>query len=45
MRINSEDKTLKKNYIQVYQHLIAEYELVKSKNHNNYKTVGEFYTK
>lgn len=43
MRNNTEDKTLKKNYIQVYQHLISGYEQVKRKEHEQYKTVGEFY--
>jgi transposase InsO family protein len=43
MRLNSEDKTLKKNYIQVYQYLIKEYEQVKKKEHAKYKKVGEFY--
>ena len=44
MRLNSDDKTLKKNYIQVYQYLIKEYEQVKNKVHDKYKTVGEFYS-
>ena len=43
MRLNREDKTLKKNYIQVYQYLIKEYEQVKKKEHAKYKKVGEFY--
>ena len=43
MRNNREDKTLKKNYIQVYQHLIEEYEQVKRKEHSKYSKVGEFY--
>lgn len=43
MRNNSRDETLKKNYIQKYQHLISEYELVKSGLHPNFKLVGEFY--
>ena len=43
MRINSKDDTLKKNYIQKYQHLISEYELIKSGKHVIYKGVGEFY--
>ena len=43
MRNNTDDKTLKKNYIQTYIHLVKEYEQVKRKEHNRYKTVGEFY--
>lgn len=43
MRNNSNDKTLKKNYIQKYQYLIGEYEQIKRKEHAQYKTVGEFY--
>ena len=43
MRNNTRDDTLKKNYIQKYQHLISEYELVKSGQHSIYKRVGEFY--
>ena len=43
MRINNKDETLKKNYIQKYQFLIKEYELVKRGEHERYKKVGEFY--
>lgn len=43
MRNNSRDDTLKKNYIQKYRHLIAEYELVKTGNHPRFKLVGDFY--
>ncbi len=43
MRINTEDLTLSRNYIQKYQFLIKDYELVKSKNHPKYKFVNEFY--
>lgn len=43
MRNNNTDNTLKKNYIQTYQHLISEYEVVKLKQHPNYKKVSEFY--
>ena len=43
MRINTNDKTLKNNYIQTYQFLISEYELVKSKKHPTFKRVKEFY--
>lgn len=43
MRINTNDNTLKKNYIQKYQFLIKEYELVKSKKHPIFKFVKDFY--
>lgn len=43
MRVNSKDQTLKKNYIQVYQFLISEYEQVKAGEHKRYKTAGAFY--
>lgn len=43
MRINTKDDTLKKNYIQKYQFLIKEYEAIKLKQHQRFKTVGEFY--
>jgi transposase InsO family protein len=43
MRNNTNDKTLKNNYIQTYQFLISEYEQVKSGNHKVYKRVKDFY--
>ena len=43
MQLNTKDQTLKRNDIQTYQFLIAEYELVKAKQHPKYKKVGEFY--
>lgn len=43
MRNNNADKTLKNNYIQTYQFLIAEYEQIKSKQHPVYKKVKDFY--
>jgi transposase InsO family protein len=43
MESNSSDRTLKKNYIQKYQFLIKEYELVKAKAHGTYKYVKDFY--
>lgn len=43
MRINTEDLTLKKNYLQKYKFLISEYELVKQKQHPRYRFVYEFY--
>lgn len=43
MRINTNDLTLVKNYLQKYQFYVQEYELVKQKKHPNYKTAHEFY--
>lgn len=43
MRNNSIDKTLKTNYIQTYQFLVAEYEEVKSKKHPTFKLAKDFY--
>ena len=43
MRINTKDDTLKKNYIQKYQFLIKDYELVKAKKHALFKYVKDFY--
>lgn len=43
MRNNTKDETLKKNYIQKYQFLINDYELVKAKQHPTYKLVKEFH--
>lgn len=42
MRINTQDLTLARNYIQKYQFLIKEYELVKAKKHPEYKFVKDF---
>lgn len=44
MKNNTKDDTLKKNYIQKYQFLIKEYELVKTKKHPTFQYVKEFYT-
>lgn len=43
MRNNATDTTLKRNYIQRYQFLIEEYELVKAKRHPSYRFVKDFY--
>ena len=43
MRVNSRDETIKRNYVQVYQHYIAEYEQVKQGRRPSYRRVGEFY--
>jgi len=44
MRNNNKDLTLVRNYLQKYQFLISEYELVKRKKHPKYRFVKEFYT-
>jgi len=44
MRINSQDQTIKKNYIQKYRFLIREYEEVKKGEHPRYRLVQEFYS-
>ena len=43
MRKTNNDLTLERNYIQRYQFLIGEYELVKAKQHPKYRFVKEFY--
>lgn len=43
MRINTQDLTLKKNYLQKYRFLIDQYELVKQKKHPTYRYVQDFY--
>ena len=43
MRVNSRDETIKRNYAQIYQHYVAEYEQVKQGLHPSYRRVGEFY--
>jgi len=43
MRINSQDQTIKKNYIQKYRFLIKEYEEVKKGEHARYRYVQDFY--
>lgn len=42
MRINTNDLTLVRNYLQKYQFLIKEYELVKQKQHPKYRFVKDF---
>jgi hypothetical protein len=42
MRINTNDLTLQRNYLEKYRFLITEYEQVKSKTHPTLKTVKEF---
>lgn len=43
MRINTQDLTLQRNYLEKYRFLIKDYELVKQKQHPLYKTAGAFY--
>ena len=43
MRINTQDETLKRNYLQKYRFLIREYERVKAKQHPQFRFVKEFY--
>ena len=42
MRLNTNDLTLARNYIQKYRFLISEYELVKQKKHPKFKFVKDF---
>lgn len=44
MRNNSNDLTITRNYLQKYQFLIKEYELVKSKKHPIYRFVKDFHS-
>lgn len=43
MRINTEDLTLSRNYIEKYRFLIHEYEQVKQGKHQQFKYVKDFY--
>src|SRR6201996_4814058 len=43
MRINTNDLTLKRTYLQTYRLLIREYEQVKSGEHPKFKLAKEFY--
>lgn len=43
MRNNSHDETLKRNYIQKYQFLIAEYEQLKAGQHPQFRFAKDFY--
>lgn len=43
MRLNSQDDTIKRNYLQKYRFLISEYELVKAKKHPQFRYAKEFY--
>lgn len=43
MRINTQDLTLQRNYIEKYRFLIKEYEQVKNKTHPIYKQAKDFY--
>jgi hypothetical protein len=43
MRINTQDLTLKRNYLEKYRFLIKEYEQVKDKTHPVFKKAKDFY--
>lgn len=43
MRNNTEDKTIERNYLQYYKHLIREYELTKAKKHPKFRFLEDFY--
>ncbi len=43
MRDNSQDLTLKRNYLSNYRFLMREYELVKAKKHPFFRTAEDFY--
>lgn len=43
MRLNCQDETIKRNYLQKYRFLIREYEQVKRKEHAKYRFLHEFY--
>src|SRR5574341_896155 len=43
MRINTQDLTLARNYIQKYRFLIREYELIKDKKHSRFRFANDFY--
>jgi hypothetical protein len=43
MRINSQNQTIKKNYIQKYRFFIREYQEVKAGVHTRYRHVQDFY--
>ncbi len=43
MRINTNDLTIARNYLEKYRFLIKEYELVKSKKHPQFRLAQDFY--
>lgn len=43
MRRNTEDSTLKRNYLQKWRFLIREYDLTKAKKHHCFRFVSDFY--
>ncbi len=43
MRDNSKDRTVERNYVQKWRFLIREYELVKAKQHPQFRFVQDFY--
>jgi Integrase core domain len=44
MRLNTQDQTVQRNYIEKYRFIINEYEQVKQKSHPIYKTAKAFYS-
>lgn len=44
MRLNTQDLTLQRNYLEKYRYLIAEYQLVKAKKHPQFRLAKDFYT-
>jgi len=42
-RLNHQDKTVERNYLQKWQFLIAEYLLVKQQKHSKFRFVSDFY--
>lgn len=43
MRRNTEDATLKRNYLQKWRFLIKEYDFTKTKKHHCFRFVSDFY--
>ena len=43
MRINTQDLTLQRNYLEKYRYLISEYQLVKRREHPRFRFVKDFY--
>ncbi len=43
MRVNTNDLTLQRNYLEKFRFLIKEYEQVKEKKHPSFRLVKDFY--
>lgn len=43
MRLNTQDLTLQRNYLEKYRYLMSEYQQVKQKKHSRFKHVNDFY--